>query len=173
MNFIFHKNASLHFRTLLIRCVLEEFYQFDIITFGLVLWIHLNCWIVLLNYILWKSVQEVSCTVTWPTLRNACLPFLTHSNSMTGTAFAFNSPLYGGAHLLLTSPYALIYFKLESDISQSDCLCPHPLRFCLLRVIALERFIRSVHNARYAEKSANCHFWRGVCFDSLLFMHRI
>lgn len=105
-------------------------------------------------------------SVTWPALRNARLSSLSHSNSMTGTAFAFKSPLYGKAHLLLTGPYVPIYFKLESDISQSDCLCPHPQRFCLLRVIALERLILSVHNAQYGEKSANYHFWRDVCFDS-------
>lgn len=110
--------------------------------------------------------------VTWPALRNTRLSSLTHSNSMTSTAFAFKSPLYGRAHLLLTGPYVPIYFKLESDISQSDCLCPHPLRFCLLRVIALQYFILSVHNAWYGEKSANYHFWRGVCFDSFLFIHR-
>lgn len=51
-------------------------------------------------------------------------PSLTHSNSMTSTAFAFKSPLYGITHLLLTGPYVLIYFKLETDISKSDCLCP-------------------------------------------------
>jgi len=103
------------------------------------------------SYLLKFSVRSyVLHYVTWTALRNARLPSLTHSNSMTDTAFAFKSSLYGRTHLLLTDPYVLIYFKLESDISQSDCLCPHPLRLCLLWLFALENVILSVYNAQYA-----------------------